>query len=364
MNNAYPVTVIRACTVIISTILGIGVLSFPNFAAKAVDSGAPLLTLEAMGVSMFSLVILALLVRKFPRENIIQFSERLIGKWPARFFNLLLIIFFVICSGLSTRDFGEVVIAVLLPKTPIEVSIIIMLIVVVASSRRSVVKFSFIHSFYLPFIIIVALVIFLASLRDYDMVNLLPVIGNHPSRVVYAALSIASLFQSAFVLTLLVPYMIRPRKILASAVWGVIISGIVYLMIIISTIALFGSEETKLLAYPTLDAARSAVIPGGAFERLDDIFIIGWVVSVYTTIYSNYYFSVIAAKDLFRIRDHRLFVSYLIPIVFVIAMIPHDTRQFFVYGNLIFIYGMILTTGYPLLLLLLSLIRGVKESSQ
>ncbi|RED61825.1 GerAB/ArcD/ProY family transporter [Cohnella lupini] len=358
MIRAYPVTAIRATAVVISTIIGVGVLSFPKIAAEAADSGAPLVTLAAVGIAFAGLVILAVLVRRYPKENIMQFGGRLIGKRVARCFNLLLILFFATSTGLSLREFGEVVIEVLLPETPIKFTIMVLLLITVISCRCTVIKFSYVHSFYLPSIVAISFVMFFASLKNYDTVNLMPIIGNHPDGFWKGAMSIAALFQSAFVLCLLIPYMRNPNKIVASTIWGVGISGIIFLLIVVSSISTFGAEETKHLKFPTLEAARSATIPDGALERLDGIFIIVWVISVFTTLFSTYYFSVAASKETFGLRDHRLISSFLLPYVFIVSLLPRDVFILTSTGVPIYRFGLLLTIGYPALLLLISTFRG------
>lgn len=72
------------------------------------------------------------------------------------------------------RQFGEVCVAVVFKKTPIEAVILLMLLLVALSIRRNVVKFTYVHVFYLPFILLSVIAITLVAMKNVDVLNLLP----------------------------------------------------------------------------------------------------------------------------------------------------------------------------------------------
>src|SRR5690606_21941811 len=111
------VTVIQAAAILISSIIGVGVLAVPVFAVRTAESGAPLITLLGMIIAMIGLILLTTLGQRFPSQTIVQYSELIIGKWPARFMSVLVIIFFAILTSLAAREFGEVVITAVLTQT-------------------------------------------------------------------------------------------------------------------------------------------------------------------------------------------------------------------------------------------------------
>ncbi len=93
----YPrqVTVIQATAVLISTIIGVGVLPLPLFAARAADTGAPLVTLLGILLAFTGLWTVTKLGMRFPNQSIIQYSEVVLGRWPAWLGSILIIGFFL-----------------------------------------------------------------------------------------------------------------------------------------------------------------------------------------------------------------------------------------------------------------------------
>src|SRR5690349_7730547 len=138
MKNPKEITVIGATCVLISTINGVGVLPLPHFAANAVDSGAPLVTLLGMGLGMFGLWLVTKLGMRFPDKTLVLYSEDIIGKWLARLFSVLVILFFAELTALTAREFGEVVVTAVLKKTPLEVTVIVMLLLAAISCRHDI----------------------------------------------------------------------------------------------------------------------------------------------------------------------------------------------------------------------------------
>lgn len=361
MNNPRQITTLRAAAVISSTIIGVGILSFPRYMAEAGGSSAPLIALSGVLMAFISYWLLASLCQRFPGETLFVFSRRLLGAPLATFFTVLIMLMFIALTGLTVRQFGDVATTVLYKKTPIEATIFLMLLISLLSSRRSVVKFSYIHFFYLPLIVGSILVTILISLKNVDLLNLQPVLMP-PTIPFWKGVREASyLFQSSFVIVLLIPFMEKPGHAVRAGTLAMVLSGIIYVLIVIASVGMFGAEETRLLIYPTLETARSAAFGEGFLERLDALFIIIWVISVYTTIYTTCYLSAYLLQKLLRFRDRRMASSALLPVMFILSMLPSNIFESYRWALHLGQAGMILIPGYSLLLWGVYLIRAHRK---
>jgi len=364
MKSVRQITLPQTIAILISTIIGVGILPLPLFAVRGAGSGAPLQTLFGIIIAFAGLAVLAILGQRFPRKTLIQYSEAIIGKWAAWICSALIIIFFSLLTAFTAREFGEVVITSVLKNTPVEVTVIVMLLLAAISCRNSLVTFAYIHYFYLPFLLVPGWLIIILSLKNAEIVNLQPIWGNAPHNFTTGAIIIAALFQGAFILSGIIPAMKHPRKALVAAVWSIVITGALYLAIVAAAVGVFGAEETKKLLWPTLELAKTTSLPANVLERLDAAFLAVWVTAVFTTLYSTYTLTIQAITDLFRLRDYRMFAIFLLPIIFIIAMQPQNIVQ--MYSLIAFVgrIGLGITIGYPCLLLLVAVIRGMKEDEQ
>lgn len=359
METDRQITVIQAATVLVSTIIGVGVLPLPLFAVHAGESGAPMVTLLAELFSFAGLYLLTRLGMRFPAQSIVQFSEMIIGKWLARMASAVIIVYFALLTSLTAREFGEVVVTSVLKSTPVEVTVIVMLLLAAITTRNDITTFARIHLFYFPFLLVPGLLIVVLSLKNADVINLLPIWGNNPSgaAMLTGVFTIASLFQGAFVLSAIIPAMRRPERAMRATVWAMVIAGGLYLLIVTATVSVFGTEEIKQLLWPTLELAKATSLPANILERLDAAFLAVWVTAVFTTLLSSYFLTTYSIRQLFRLGDHKLFAFFLLPFVFIVAMLPQNILQMYRIIAQSGRIGLYITIAYPGALLLIAILR-------
>lgn len=361
MKIPHQITVIQAATILVSTIIGVGVLPLPLFAVRAADSGAPLVTFLGMVVAYVGLALITLLGMRFPSKTIIQYSEDILGKWMAWFGSVCVIIFFAVLTSLTAREFGEVVITSVLKTTPVEVTVIVMLLLAAISTRNDITTFAYIHLFYFPFLMIPVLVIVALSLRNAELINLMPIVGNESKGMLKGALTVAALFQGSFIMTLVIPSMRDAGRALKASVWGMLTAGGLYVAIAVAAVGLFGAEEIKQLLWPTLELAKATSLPANILERLDAAFLAVWVTAVFTTLLSSYYLTIHSISTLFRMRDHRMFSFFILPFVFITAMLPQNILQLYEIIEEVGRIGLLITIVYPAVLLVIAVIRRKRE---
>ncbi|WP_169081470.1 endospore germination permease [Paenibacillus sp. PL91] len=351
------ITVMQAAAILVSTIIGVGVLAMPLFAVQAADSGAPLVTMLGTLLAFVGLMLITWLGMRFPDESIIQYSENIIGKGLAWIGSVLIIVFFSVLTSLIAREFGEVVVTSVLRSTPVEVTVIVMLLLSAISTRNGITTFAYIHTFYFPLLLVPVLLIVALSMKNAEVINLLPIWGNEQKGMLKGTLTIAALFQGSFILTAVIPAMKKPEKAMKASVWGMLIAGGLYFVIVIAAVSVFGAEEIKQLLWPTLELAKATSLPANILERLDAAFLAVWVTAVFTTLFSSYFLTIYSISKLFRLKEHKLFSYFLLPIVFVMAMLPQNIVQMYEIIENVGRFGLYITIGYPGLLLMISILR-------
>lgn len=356
MEDPRQITAIQAAVILISTATGIGILGMPRSIVQT--SGTEMILATVLGFLLVGtgVVLMIAVSLRFPRRSIILYSEDLIGTWLARIASMAIILFFIFLTGANARGFGEVLRTTVLEDTPIDVTIISMLFLAVLSSRQDINTFSYIHLFYLPLLLLPGLVIFIFILPDVEFINLLPLWEKEQGQLLRGAIGVAGYFPATFIVTMIIPWMRRPERAWRAGMWGISITGALYVLVMVMTLAFFGKEELKLIVWPTLELARATPFP--VLERLDVAFLVGWLGLVFTTTYTTYYIAVSATSELFRLRDHRFLTWFLFPFVYFVAMLPQNVKQnsdvIQVLGKL----GICLITIYPFVLWLVGTMRG------
>lgn len=356
MKRIPALSMFQIVIVIASTSFGIAVLSFPRFMAEDAGTGAPLLALTGILGPIVMLWPLVSLGRRY-QSSIFDYGAKLLGKWPAVFLNAVLFLYFTLALALGTRQFGDVLSAVVFRKTPIEICILLILFITTLSCRRNELKFSYIHLFYFPFSFFPFLTIIIILLPRVSMLNLQPFYWVDTGHLGAGLLKATAPYLTAFIITILIPFMSKPQEAMKSGIYGIILSGMLYLVMVFAVIGVYGVEETKILLYPTLELSRSISLGGGVLERFDVIFIIIWFLAVFTTQYSNYYLATYALGKIFSVSDLRLTSSFLLPYLLVLAMLPDDVFITRLMTQRLELSGVILLIAYPLFLLIIGQFR-------
>lgn len=362
MKEPNLITTFQCIAIVINSTIGISVLALPRVASEKVGSGAVVVTCIAMIIVITSVFLIAKLTKKYPRESIIQYGEKLISKPLGKVIGFSLIIYFLILTGLVMREFGEVMNTTLLQETPMSATILSMLILVAVATRNNHTTIAYLHTFYLMFIVIPILLMVIFALKDIDLRYLKPLLGNDTSLIDFLSggLSVVGLpfiHIGMFIILVIAPYMVEPNKIMKGSMWGIGISAIILLLATGVTMAVFGQEEIKKSLWPMLVLTRMTELPVDMLERLDILFLVVWIVSAFTTILSGYLIVIELSSRLFNLSSHRVLSYLVIPLVYGITLFPKNILHTYELINAFGTWGISLTVGYPLLLLLIAFVR-------
>lgn len=213
------------------------------------------------------------------------------------------------------------VVTYVLQKTPILVTVFVMIMMSVLYSRRDIAVFSRILT---AFCLLACTHYCRHKSKKCRYEQIRPLLDGlkevQLNHFVSGILMAASLF--------------RPAQALQSTVISMASAGLLYLMVIYSTLAVFGVEEIKKSLWPTLELAKTVAQPNFYIERMDPIFLAVCVTSVFCAIYASYYMLVLPTHS------------------FIYRETPQNIYSMYRIDQFIGIAGICLTLGLPVLLLL------------
>lgn len=354
------ITPIQLASIIISTMLGVSMLAFSKFVVDGSGSGSPLASLVGAIIAFIGLLAVVLLGKRFPKKTIIGYNETILGKPLGRFINVLIILFFAILMGLETRQFAEVVAGALLPNTPIQITISMMILLCAAASLQNVATFAYIHFFYMPLILLPITIVLISAFWDIETYHLFPIIGHNSSfkEFMSGGLVVTQAILNFFVISMVIPFMKDPKKCIKSGIFGFWIGSFFVVVIVIMSLGVFGEEEMKQMFWPTLVLGRMIQVPLEILARIDALLLISWIYGVFTTLLSYYFVFVRGIGELFRFKHDRIISLVGFPVTFIIAIFPQDIYQMYDFILQVTFYGIFLTVFYPVLLLVVAKIRN------
>lgn len=366
MEKPKSVTETQLTMSIGTSIIGVGILAFPRITVEYVKTGAPLSTMLAMLVMVMGGLILSYLGNQYRNQTIFEYADQLVGKGMNTVCLLLVSAYFIELTALASREFGEVVVTSVLPRTPLTVTVFVMVLLATIACRTDMAVFARILTFYMPFVYFPAIVIVVLSLKSAHVTNIMPMWAlfhdQKLQNVFLSVMVVAALFTNYMIVGLLIPFMYRPSKAMLSTVIGISFAGMLYVILMYATLSVFGIEEIQNLLWPTLELAKTAALPAFFIERIDPIFLAVWVTAVFSAIFAAYYLAVHALSHMLRFSNHRSLSILLLPIILLLAIQPPNIVAMYQTIKVAGMIGLFIGLGYPMLLFVVHLIRNALKS--
>jgi spore germination protein KB len=344
------------------TIVASAILVLPGITAKYAQNDLWLSPVLASSVGFITLVIAYRLHERFPNQSLIQYSERIVGRIAGKAIGLVFLLFYLHTNGMILRQYTDFISVSFLPRTPMVV-IASTLILTVAYSVRSGIESVVRSSFICTAIFLITSFLFLLLLPDMDFKNLLPVMEHGVVPSLRGAFVPQSWFGEFFLISFLLPFVTNAKEGLK---WGLrsvfaAMIGLTYINLMI--LFLFGEQVSEML-YPVLTASRYISI-GGFMENFESVLMAVWILGNFVKISMFYYAVSIGLAQWLRLTDLKPIV---IPIGILTVLCSYWSFPNFQHASdflkLAFpIYGTIVQTAIPSLLLLIAFLRGATTKS-
>lgn len=340
---------------LISMMVGTGVLGLARSVAEVSQQDAWIsVLLNGIGIS-FIVGLIVLLVSKFPSDTFLQFTATLLTKPIAFVIVFLYGVYATLTTSLIIRFLCEMVGTWFLPRTPlfvVSLIIVLTLVYITKDGLTLVARFNEIVVFSIvPFVFLI-----FPSLTEASLLNLKPVGGSGFINIVKGITPSFYAFAGYEILLIIYPYISNKNKNnLRYSVLSIIFVTLLYTSIVISQIALFGYEEIADILYSFINYLDILDFP--VIERIEIFFTFFWTFAVLGTITIQYIAGCIAFQSSLKTKRTNTFVYLLAPVVFVLSLLPKNSAQVAslseVIGKVNIGFGVIL----PFLLLLMYLVK-------
>lgn len=361
-------------SLITSTLIGVGVLTLPRTTSNILFEAGWMSPLFGSVVAFLSIWMIATLSRRFPGMTFIEYSPIIWGskKWPqlGKWLSLPWILSFLLYMYASTaivsRIFGEVVVTSVLLDTPLEVVIISMFLLAFILCLHDLEVVARVNELLFPMILFPVLFIALASFQKAEWNNMLPLLRVPGKSLIQGAYESFYSFSGFEIMLIFFAYAHENKSKVRAGFYGIAIAMVVYTLIVVAGIVVFGYEELQRVAWPTLELVKTTQVPGLILERLESAFLAVWVAAVFTTVANAYYAVVYGLRQLFNkgIVFQRILSAILFIPLFYIALWPQNIVDIFRVSSYLGLVSLSLNIGVPFLYLFLIFARGLGRSQK
>lgn len=295
-----------------------------------------------------------------PKKNLVQILITYFGKYIGGLISVLYIWYFIHLAALVFRNFGEFVVMTTLPSFSIAIIIPIFAIIIAYSTRFGIENIARVVGLIVPLLLLITMLFNVSFISQYEVINILPVLGNGFAPIINSSLSILSFpFGETIVFLMLFPHLKSQENIIKAPLIGTAIGGIIILLIILRNLLIFGPNLISMLIYPAHHIIT--LIPGFGLESLFNLTIlIGGFSKTAVLLFAT----CSATSQLFKTNDYK---PYVLPLAsFIVSLsiwIYSNVSEMLRWADEVwFYYSMPFQLFIPFILLVLSLIKNHQKA--
>jgi spore germination protein KB len=261
--------------------------------------------LLSLAGSMVFVLLISLLSIKFPDMTVIEYSQLLLGRWLGKLLGLVFIWLFLERAVLDLQIYGNLLETGFLPNTPLIFLIGTMVLVCIICVYQGIEILGRMADF-LFFVFLIAIIdIIIISLRDIDLNNLQPVMARGWAPVVRGAWSPLAIISHAWILGMLTPLTIEPKKLVRTILTAVGVSSIALSMVVFITIGVLSPREGARSTFPLLTLMRSIQVTE-FLERMEILLVFAWGLGLFITVTIYFYSGIKGLSQILNLKDHQL----------------------------------------------------------
>lgn len=350
---------------LILDMFGTAVITLPRRTAEyAAQDGWVIVIAMALLMILYAFILVSL-CNMFKNETIVEFGKRLLPKFIYYIVILGLIVKIVIGTAMELRAFSEIVNQMLLQNTPVQVIIITLLLTASLVARKGFETRARLAEILIVLMFIPLFVILLVLILHPSFENLMPILKTPPKDIIRGIGELGFSFHGLEFLLLLYPFLSNKENNKKSILEAITILGIAMVFITIITIERFGAKDVKHQIWPVLELMQSFDLPGSFMERQDAFVISFWILSVFMLVSAGLHFTSIILARMSKATESFHFVLPLIPIIYIIALLPHNIAQTYSIMDWFERYfGIAYLLVIPLVLILIAKLKGGKIKNE
>ncbi|WP_347551174.1 GerAB/ArcD/ProY family transporter [Pseudalkalibacillus hwajinpoensis] len=349
---------------LISTMIGVGIVTLPRETASIV--GQPNMWLSIIpgaAIAFLNGVLIFLLVKRYPDLNLFDFAPRIIGKWLGKAFSIVFVAYAIAISAYVIRTSAEIVNYYLLNNTPKYIVILTLILASMYLVSCGLTNIIFFFQLYFPIILLMFFLLTVLSIKNIEPTHLLPIFEFDHFAILKGVNSTFFSFVGYELIMILSSYQSMTKWKSMNWTLGISIGSVcvIYILFFILNIGILSIQELKVITFPTIEMAKSLEFKGFFFERFELVFLFGWIITIFTTVSAYYYSAFLGLCRTFNCKKNIFMNAAVGFVIFALSLQPEGVTELFDSAKYLNYLSYAALIGVPLILLVVSLIKGVER---
>lgn len=352
----------QVAIILLIEMVNIGFLVLPAIAATYAGRSGYMLPLLAIPIGFIYLWVIIGLMERFQGATLNEISEQLLGRTLTAFLIILFAVKLTFGAAIELRLFSEVINQVMLPRTPLEIVILVMLLsagYLSKSGVEAVVRMGEIMAYFI-FIPLFLILLSIGLRTDYSQV--LPLTETVPVALWEGAGVTSLYFMPLEILLVMVGLMRKPEKAFKAGGTAIVIAGLLESIIVLFTLCTIGIDETKQQMWPVVIAMKTVGAYGATLEKQEVLMLVLWVFTIFMYISTNLCLSSILISRYLNYKRENLWVLPLIVCMFLVAAWPGSLGEMYdTYLGFKYDFALWFLLIIPLLLWVIAKVRRIRH---
>lgn len=283
--------------------------------------------LSFFGGALLVIAIGGLAVR-FPDETMVQYSQKLLGKWPGKALSLLPLGAFLFMSSAELRIYAEALTTLFITETPLVFGIGTMGFAAALAVYAGIEPLGRAADLFFPiflFTVFASLFIAVPQLQQH-LDNLEPVLARGAGPVLRGTATPIAVISQFLVLAILVPELTEPKRALRTALNALAFTSFLLVLVTVATTAVLGPQVAARIAFPFLSLVRSLRI-GEFLERIEVLAMFAWGLGHFIAQAVFLYCGAKGLSQVLGLKSYRILVGPMAVIWITLAV--HGYSDFF-----------------------------------
>ncbi|WP_165442830.1 GerAB/ArcD/ProY family transporter [Senegalia massiliensis] len=338
-------------SLIIASILGVGILSLPSQLAKSSGFNGIIAIIIGTIISIILVIMYTKLMIRFKSKTIFEVIDEILPQPIVKIIDILFIFHYLISGAIVVRIFGAIIRMFLLRNTPLEITILSLILVVCYITRKGIEPIARLSQIVLPLVIIPIFILFLSLIPELDFTNIYPIFPINAIEILKGIRTTLFSFIGIEIILISTAYVKNTNKILKYNILSIIFLGIMYLSTFIVVISEFGRKQTEDLLWPTLLLMKTVDVPGAFLENVDGIIIALWTFISVQILSILLIQSNILLNKSFKLKELDFLSMPLLPLIYLLALVPDNIDEVYYYIDLFSNYiGVVIILIIPLII--------------
>ncbi|MCI9016672.1 MAG: GerAB/ArcD/ProY family transporter [Clostridia bacterium] len=355
---------IEAISLIIIVILNHIVLHFPK---NLIDSCGPSSPINVIYISILIFIFLYFLVKlfkNFTSNDIIDISEFLGGKFLKIIIGILFILYFLITSSTSLRNFAEILKVTYFPNVNIYILLIAFLIVALIANKfgtNSVIRCNLI---IVPLVLITLLIPFFLTITRYVPQRIFPILGYGFNETFFKGATNIFAINGIAYIYFLMPMLKKQENFKSISFIGIGISTLYLFLSVITLLFSFADVLSVNKLSSVYSLIRGADF-GNFFQRPDAIFFLGWMLSLMSYLSISLMLITNIFRKITNIKNSSSMIYAFCSSIFIISLIPKGMEEIrYIENNILKIFTISLLFVISFIIMIISNIKYIKTHNK